>query len=159
MLQMDCHQIYVMTCLKDLFAVDVMSNVISAFIKDGFFLYRWLQWYNCDFEYSGKDKNNKPQIVKKKSLNSLKVKQTACEMWTLLRLLPLMVGRLIPNTVCTGNTVWGIYIKLLQVVEILCADEFSNSDLLLLQYETDTFIQNYIDVFQNLSIKPEGHYL
>ena len=66
------------------------------------FLYIYIDDFNdiiLNFEYSGKDKNNKPQIVKKKLLNSLKVKQTACEMWTLLRLLPLIVGRLIPNTV------------------------------------------------------------
>ena len=50
-------------------------------------------------------------------------------MWTLLRLLPLMVGHRIPR----GNTVRGIYIKLLQIAEMLCEDEFSNSDLLLLR--------------------------
>ena len=93
--------------------------------------------------------------MKKKPLNSLRVKQTACGMWTLLRLLPLMVGHLIPR----GNTVWGIYIKLLQIVEMLCADESSNSDLLLLQDEIDTFFQNYADVFQNVCIKSQGHYL
>ena len=76
-------------------------------------------------------------------------------MLTLLRLLPLMVGHLIPR----GNTVWGIYIKLLQIVEMLCADESSNPDLLLLQDEIDTFFQNYVDIFQNVSIKPKGHYL
>ena len=76
-------------------------------------------------------------------------------MWTLLRYLPLMVGHLIPR----GNTVWGIYIKLLQIVEMLCTDESSNSDLLLLQNEINTFFQNYVDVFQNVSIKPQGHYL
>ena len=42
---------------------------------------------------------------------------------------------------------------------MLCPDEFSNSDLLLLQDEIDTFFQNYADVFQNVCIKPQGHYL
>ena len=31
-----------------------------------------------NFEYSGNDKNSKPQVVKRKPLNSLKVKQTGC---------------------------------------------------------------------------------
>ena len=35
-----------------------------------------------------------------------------------------MVGLLIPR----GNTVWGIYIKLLQTVEMFCTNEFTNSD-------------------------------
>ena len=67
----------------------------------------------------------------------------------------LMVGHLIP----IGNTVSGIYIKLLQIAEILRANEFINSDLLLLQDEIDNFFQNYVDVFQNVSMKPKGHYL
>ena len=74
-----------------------------------------------NFEYSGNDNNNKPQTLKKKPLNSLRVKQTACEMLTLLRLLPLMVGHLILR----GNTVWGVHIKLLQIFEMLCANVFS----------------------------------
>ena len=37
--------------------------------------------------------------------------------------------------------------------------EFSNLDLLLLQDEIDTFLQNYVDVLQNVSIEPKGHYL
>ena len=41
---------------------------------------------------------------------------------------------------------------------MLCADKFSNSDLLMLQDKIDTFFQNYVDVFQNVSIKPKGHY-
>ena len=35
-----------------------------------------------------------------------------------------MVGHLIPRE----NTVWGIYIKLLQTVETCCTNEFRNSD-------------------------------
>ena len=72
-----------------------------------------------NFEHSRNNKS-KPQIKKKKPLNC---QQTVCEIRTLLRLLLLMVGHLIPR----GNTVWGIYIKLLQIVEMLCANEFINS--------------------------------
>ena len=78
----------------------MISNVNIAFIKDRFFDFDDFNDITLNFEYSGNDKNSKPQIVKK-PLNSLKVKQTAYEMWTLLRLLSLMVGHLIPR----GNTV------------------------------------------------------
>ena len=138
-----CHHLF------EGFSVDVISNVIIVFIKDGFFDLGDFNDIILNFEYSENDKNNKSQIVEKKPLNSLRVKQTACEMWTILRLLPLMVDHVIPR----GNRVWGIYIKLLQIVEMLCADEFSNSDLLLLQDELDAFFQNYADVFQNVCIK------
>ena len=109
--------------MKNHFSIflDVMSNVIIACIKDSFFDLEDFNDIILNFEYSGNDNNNKPQILKKKPLNSLRGKQIAYEMLTLLRLLPLMVGHLILRE----NTVWGVYIKLLQIVEMLCADEFS----------------------------------
>ena len=109
-----CHDLF------EGFAVDVISNVIIAFIKDGFFYLDDFNYIILKFEYSGNDKNNKLEILKIKPLNSLKVKQTACEMRTLLRFLPLIVGHLIPR----GNIILGIYIKLLQIVEMLCAESF-----------------------------------
>ena len=66
-----------------------------------------------------------------------------------------MVDQLIPR----GNTVWVICIKLLQIVEMLCSNEFTNSNLILLQDEIDTFFQNHVVVFQNVSMNPKGHYL
>ena len=57
MSQMVCHQICVMTSLKD------------------FILFRWFQWYDLNLEYSTNNKNE-PQIKQMKPLNSLKVKQT-----------------------------------------------------------------------------------
>ena len=41
------------------------------------------------------DKKNKPQTIKVTSTANLKVKQTACEMWNLIRLFPIMVGTFI----------------------------------------------------------------
>ena len=68
-----CHELF------EGFAVDVISNIIIAFIKDGFFDLGDCNDIILNFEYFGNDKNNKPQIVKKKPQNSLKVKQSACE--------------------------------------------------------------------------------
>ena len=55
-------------------------------------------------------------------------------MWTLIRLLPLVIGSLIP----LGN-VWLVYIGFVKIVEILCGTKFTNIDLLLLQDKIDTF--------------------
>ena len=76
-------------------------------------------------------------------------------MWTLIRLLPLMIGFLIP----LGNNFWSVYIEFVQIVEILCGTEFTNIDLLLLQDIIDTFPPKYMDVFPNVIMKPEGHFL
>ena len=67
-----CHDLF------EGFAVNVISNVIIAFIKDIFFDFDDFNDIILNFEYSGNDKNSKPQVVKRKPLNSLKVKQTGC---------------------------------------------------------------------------------
>ena len=132
-----------------------MSNVIVSFIREGLFDLDGLSEIIFNFAYSESDKNHKPQLVKVKPLNSLKVKQTACEMWTLIRLSPLMIGSLI----LLGNNVWSVYIEFVLIMEILWGNEFTNIDLLLLQDKVDTFYPKYMDVFPNVIMKPKGHFL
>ena len=76
-------------------------------------------------------------------------------MWTLIRLLHLMIGSLIP----LGNNVWSVCIEFVQIVEILCGTEFTNVDLLLLQNKIDTFFTKCMDVFPNVIMKPKSHFL
>ena len=110
------------------FAIDLTTNVAVYFVQEGHPSLRELNDAIEQFDYSESDKKNKPQPFKIKSLNQFKTKETACEMWNLLPLLPLMCGHLIP----TGNEVWMLYIKFLQITERLYAMEFSNGDLLVL---------------------------
>ena len=121
-----------------------MSNVIVSFIREGLFELDGLSEIIFNFAYSESDKNHKPQLVKVKPLNFLKVKQTACEIWTLIRLSPLMIGSLIPP----GNNVSSVYIKLVLIVEILWGNEFTNVDLLLMQDKIDTFFPEIWMFFQ-----------
>ena len=55
------------------FAVDV----IISFIREGIFELGELNRLILNFDYNESDKGRKPQIIKTKPLNSLKVKQTA----------------------------------------------------------------------------------
>ena len=66
-----------------------------------------------------------------------------------------MIGSLIP----LGNNVWSVYIEFVQIVEILCSNEFTNIDLLLLQNNIGTFFPKYMDVFPKVIMKPKGHFL
>ena len=63
--------------LSEGFAVDVVSNVIISFIREGLFELDELNNVIINFDYSESDKGRKPEIIKTKPLNSLKVKQTA----------------------------------------------------------------------------------
>ena len=68
------------------FAVDIVSRLIVSFIREGLFDLDGLNEIILNFAHSESGKNHKLQLVKVKPLNSLKVKQTACEMWSLIKL-------------------------------------------------------------------------
>ena len=91
--------------VHDLFeriAVNFVSNAIISFIRERLFQLDELKNVILNFNYSETDKERKPQIIKRKPLNSLKVKQIVCKMWRLIRLLPLMIATLVPPTIPLG---------------------------------------------------------
>ena len=59
------------------------------------------------YSISELDKINKPQLFRIFSATTFRTKQTACEMWCLLRTFPLIIGSAIPignwyiKTLCT----------------------------------------------------------
>ena len=89
------------------------------------------------FNYSPIDQHNKPQVLKIFSNTTFKIKQTAYEMWNLIRLFPLLSGEHIP----TGNEAWFLCISICQVVERLCAITFTRGDLAILQFLIDNFLE------------------
>ena len=107
------------------------------------------------FNYSPIDQQKKPQVLKIISNTTFKIKQTACEMWNLIRLFPLLFGEHIP----TGNEVWNLCISFCQVVERLRAVTFTRGDLAILQFLIDNFLERYVSLFPDVNLKPKAHFL
>ena len=82
----------------------------------------------------------------------LEVKQTACKMWKLIRLLPSTIG----TTVVHNRSSWNLYTEFAQLVEMLCGLEFNNNDLMLLQHKFDLFFPKFMGNFPYVSMKPKG---
>lgn len=59
------------------------------------------------------DSNNKPTTM----LSLEKIKQTASATWCLVRVLPFLIGHLIPE----GNTYWEMYLSLRAVMDMVFA--------------------------------------
>ena len=137
------------------FAVDLISSVIVNFVRDKLLSLEEFNDRIETFNYSEIDKQNKPQVTKIKPLTNYRVKQTACEMWNLLRLLPFLIGDVIPDE----NPVWEVYIEFLDIIERICAPSFTTNDLIYLQQLTDEFFTHYRDVFPANVLKPKAHFL
>ena len=72
------------------FAPDYLCQLLVYFIKNNYFSINDINERIYNFEYADIDKTNKPQPLKEKPLSTFKIKQTACEMWNLLRLFPVV---------------------------------------------------------------------
>ena len=98
-------------------AVDVIFHVLINFVNDGVLTINEINGNIVNFIFSQIDPNNKPVPFEIISSQNFKIKQTACEMWNLIRLLPRMLGLNIP----VGNEIWACLIHFAQLVERLCA--------------------------------------
>ena len=107
------------------------------------------------FPYADIDKNNKPQILKIKPLTQLKYKQTASEMWNLLRLFPLLIGDLIDK----DDEYWHLYCLFLDILERLCAHSSNEPELLYLEHLIHNFFTDYCTLFPDESMKPKAHFI
>ncbi|XP_066933831.1 uncharacterized protein [Clytia hemisphaerica] len=137
------------------FAVDLVTNIIINFVKKGLFTLEVFNDRIETFPYAIIDRQNKPQVTKIKALTKYKVKQTACEMLNLLRLLPLMIG----DFVSSSDDVWALLIEFLEILERLLAKSFDRYDLIFIQHLLDEFFENYGKLFPGASVKAKSHFL
>ena len=138
------------------FAIDIMNLLVTRYLRAKVFTFDDLNTVIQSFCYSEIDKKNKPQTIKVTSIANLKVKQTACEMWNLIRLFPLMAGTFISET----DPAWLIYLQFLHISERLCSPVFSHGDLVYLQSLIDEFFPEFLAVFGGeYDHKPKGHFL
>ena len=108
-------------------AMDVIFHVLINFVNGGVLTVNEINDNIVNFTFSQIDLKNKPAPFEIISSENFKIKQTACGMWNLIRLLPLMLGLKIP----VGNEVWACLIHFAQLVERLCANSFTHSFTLL----------------------------
>lgn len=73
--------------------------VLNALIEQKHITLDMLNYRITSFDYGFCDKGNKPSVIGKSDLKNLEspLHQSAAQMWCLLRLLPVMIGDLIPT--------------------------------------------------------------
>ena len=136
-------------------AIDILTNIMSRLIETSQLTLVTINSAIKNFEYCEIDKQNKPQEVKVISPAKFKIKQTACEMWNLVRLAPLILGEYVE----IENDCWNLLILFCQLTERLCALEFSKSDLVFLDEVLHTFFSKYMSKFPDTIIKPKAHFI
>lgn len=84
-----------------------------------------------EFPYTFTDKTDRPQIIPKSHTAKSTIVGNAHENWTLLRLLPFLIGQNVPE----GDMVWELIMTPKDVVELAMSPRFSEDSLAFFEME------------------------
>ncbi len=132
-----------------------LSLCLGKLISDKYFTLEELNTAIQSFPYSFSDKTNRPQRLTQTFKVNGTIGGNGHENWTLLRLLPLMVGHLVPE----NNTTWRILLELKDIVELLASSVFTTESLCYLEYKISVHRQFLQDDFPDFKLRPKHHFI
>lgn len=92
------------------------SLVLRELVREKFVTFDLINSKIRSFPYGRTDSKNKPSEISTEKIKEGKsLKQKACQMGCLLRLLPLMIGSYVPES----NAFWSFFLELCDIVDIL----------------------------------------
>ena len=131
-----------------------LAIYIKYFVKvKKFFTYSQLNRRIAQFSYQGSDAASTPSVVVEKGV---KIGGQAAENWSLLRLLPIIIGEKIPDT---DDPVWQLTVQLKEIVELICAPTISLSQVALLNVLIVEYLETRKEMFPDQKLKSKHHYI
>ena len=106
------------------------------------------------FTYARSDRVNTPRVLQARGRKVL-VKGTFSQCWTLLRVLPFMIGSLVPR----NEDVWVLLVDLLLLVQILCAPRMDDAMLDRMKPLIEKWLKDFCRNFPDFHLTPKFHYL
>lgn len=107
-----------------------------------------------NFQYKWGDKKNRPHLVPHNFVCHKKIVGNAHENWCLLRLLPFMIGQLIPE----DEPAWKVLLDLKDIVEIVVAPVHYEESVAYLEFKISEHRQRYKEVFPDQGLLPKHHF-
>ncbi|XP_043472523.1 uncharacterized protein LOC122505125 [Leptopilina heterotoma] len=129
-----------------------LSLILDYFVSKGWFTYEFLNSKIETFKYSPTDQRDKPAIISKKKK---KIVGNAWQLLTLIRLLPFYIGYKID----TNDEVWEYFLKLSEIVEIVCAPQIHLSFIPYLADIINEYLTLRKKLFPTIKLRPKHHYL
>ena len=120
--------------------------------------YITLEVLNCaikEFPYSFSDKVNKPHEIPKTLASKVTIGGNGHENWCLIRLLPLMIGHLVPE----GHETWEVLMVLKDILEMVVSPRFTEESLYLLENKVSEHRHLLLAAFPNCRLRPKHHYI
>ncbi|XP_065683520.1 uncharacterized protein LOC124813803 [Hydra vulgaris] len=154
---------HVTTGLPPCLAHDIFEGVASRdmylFVKY-FVSKRWFSFNNINRKinmqkYFEGDALDKPCEVNKISCTE-KLSGHAVQNWVFLRLFPLFIGIYITDF---EDPVWLLYLKLKEIVEIICSPKIDIQHIAYLQVSINGYLSSRKELFPSKKLLPKHHYL
>lgn len=128
--------------------------ILHQLIQDKHFILDQVNFEIENLSYSVNDKTSKPQILMERMLWSKgQLSGKASEIWTLFRLLPLIVGSYVPP-----KKYWNCYILLLKVVDLIMVPVVRRLWIPSLEEKITEFLATFHELFPD-GVIPKMHFL
>jgi len=132
-----------------------LAMCLEVFLQKQYFDLHWLNTAIKIFPYKFKDAVNRPQSIPETFAAHGTVGGNASENWTLLRLLPVIVGHKVP----AGDLVWQLLMDLKDIVELCFAPIISDHCIGYLAMKVADHKVTYRHLFPDKKFKPKHHFV
>ncbi len=132
-----------------------LSLCIKSLISKRYFTLDELNAVIKSFPFKFTDKTNKPQQISKTFVSKHSIGGNCHENWTLIRLLPLMMGHRVPE----GDKTWQILLELKDIIELLATGQFTDETLCYLESKISEHRCLLKECFPDFHILPKHHFL
>ena len=128
---------------------------LNVFVSKGYFTVAWLNGVVKSFPFKFKDAVNRPHRIPENFSVTGTVGGNATENWTLLRLLPILIGTKVP----AEDEAWCLLMELKDIVELCFAPSITEHAVGYLSTKIIDHKRLYKKLFPDKKLKPKHHFL
>lgn len=132
-----------------------LALCLTVLVSKKYFTIENLNKCIAKFPYTGTDKTNKPHVIAHNFSSRKNIGGNGHENWTLLRLLPLMIGHLIPEE----ELAWHVLLDLKDIVELAVARFHTDDTIAYLECKITEHRQKYTELFPGILLRPKHHFV
>ncbi|XP_071814886.1 uncharacterized protein [Apostichopus japonicus] len=141
-------------CLEGIVPYE-MALCLAYFIGRKYFTLDCLNARIRHFQYKFTDKVNQPQIIGTNFRSKNTIGGNQSENWTLIRLLPLLVGEHVPQ----NDMVWDVLLSLKDIVELVHSPVFTEEMITSLDAKIHDHKHQFTKAFPGKALKPKHHFI
>lgn len=134
-----------------------LKLILCSLIEDKHLTLEKLNFRITSFDYGFPDLKNKPSVIGRHELKNPEgaMHQSAAQTWCLLRLLPCMIGDLIPEE----NKHWELLLLLLECMELIFSPSLTQEAAVYLAAIIDEHHSLFLELYPNLHLRPKHHFM